>query len=229
MTVAIEGPSAPPPDGTPAKMDKKATPQKVWRWIPVRSLAPRHRPRILAHLQGLTTPDRRLRFGHGASDAQIGRYVDHIDFDRDEVFGVFNRRLQVVALAHLAYLGPDRHHPTAAEFGVSVNPCARGHGVGARLFDHAVLRARNQGVNTLVIHALSENAAMLHIVRRAGARVERDGSDSTASLGLAAEDFNSHIEALAERQAAEFDYGVKVQVRRVGALMRMISPWQAGA
>jgi hypothetical protein len=80
----------------------------------------------------------------------------------------------------------------------------------------------------LVIHALSENAAMLHIVRRAGARVERDGPDSTASLGLEAEDFNSHIEALAERQAAEFDYGVKVQVRRVGALMRMITPWQAG-
>ena len=229
MTVVIDGPAAAPPGNMPNNSDKPASPSNIWRWIPIRSLAPRHRPRILSHLQALPAADRHLRFGHSASDTQIGRYVDHIDFDRDEVFGVFNRRLQVVALAHLAYLGPDRHHPTAAEFGVSVNASARGHGVGARLFDHAVLRARNQGVNTLVIHALSENAAMLHIVRRAGARVERDGSDSTASLGLAAEDFNSHIEALAERQAAEFDYGVKVQVRRVGALMRMIAPWQAGA
>jgi GNAT superfamily N-acetyltransferase len=228
MTIAIDGPSALPPGDAPARTDTQAASSCIWRWIPIRSLAPRHRPRILAHLQALSPADRHLRFGHSASDTQIGRYVDHIDFDRDEVFGVFNRRLQVIALAHLAYLGPDRHHPTAAEFGVSVNPSARGHGVGARLFDHAVLRARNQGVNTLVIHALSENAAMLHIVRRAGARVERDGPDSTASLGLEAEDFNSHIEALAERQAAEFDYGVKVQVRRVGALMRMITPWQAG-
>jgi GNAT superfamily N-acetyltransferase len=229
MTVVIDDPAAPLPGTPPSRSDTQPALPSVWRWIPIRSLAPRHRPRILSHLLSLAPADRHLRFGHSASDAQIGRYVDHIDFDRDEVFGVFNRRLEVVALAHLAYLGPDRHHPTAAEFGVSVNRCARGHGVGARLFDHAVLRARNQGVNTLVIHALSENAAMLHIVRRAGARVERDGPDSTASLGLAAEDFSSHMEALAEHRAAEFDYGVKVQVRRVGALVRMMTPWQAGA
>jgi hypothetical protein len=46
---------------------------------------------------------------------------------------------------------------------------------------------------------------------------------------LATEDFASHCEALAERQAAEFDYGVKVQVRRVGDLMRWMAPWHAEA
>ena len=74
--------------------------------------------------------DRYLRFGHPAVDAQIGRYVDLIDFDRDEVFGVFNRRLQLIAMAHLAYLG-DSQRPHAAEFGVSVLPRYRGRGFGA--------------------------------------------------------------------------------------------------
>ena len=49
--------------------------------------------------------DRYLRFGYIASDGHIGRYVDQLDFDHDEVFGVFNRRLDLVAMAHLAYLG----------------------------------------------------------------------------------------------------------------------------
>lgn len=196
-------------------------------WIPIRSLAPRHRPRIQAHLQALPDADRYLRFGHTATDALIGRYVDQIDFEQDEVFGVFNRRLEVTALAHLAFLGADRHHPRAAEFGVSVNPALRGRGVGARLFDQAVLRARNRQVDSLVIHALSENAAMLHIVRSAGARIEREGPDAIAHLRLPPEDFSSHVEALADRQAAEIDYGIKVQARRLGELMRVLTPWQA--
>ena len=31
------------------------------------------------------------------------QYVQQIDFDRDEVFGIFNRRLRLLAMAHLAY------------------------------------------------------------------------------------------------------------------------------
>ena len=38
-----------------------------FQWIPIRSLAPRHRPRILAHLLELPPMDRYLRFGHPAS------------------------------------------------------------------------------------------------------------------------------------------------------------------
>jgi len=60
----------------------------------------------------------------------------------------------------------------------------RGRGYGARLFDHAVLRARNRGVDTIVIHALTENAAMLKIVRQAGATIERTGGDAEAQLRL---------------------------------------------
>ena len=41
----------------------------------------------------LDASDRYLRFGFPATDAQIAKYVDMLDFDHDEVFGIFNRRL----------------------------------------------------------------------------------------------------------------------------------------
>lgn len=183
------------------------------RWIPIRSLAERHRPRILAHLLALPEADRYLRFGYAASDAQIARYADLIDFEQDEVFGVFNRRLELVAMAHLAILSSS-HGSREAEFGVSVLPAARGRGFGARLFDHAVLHARNRGVDTLLIHALSENKAMLRIARNAGATVERDGGESLARLRLPPDSLFSHLDAFVESSVAEVDYRLKAQSRK---------------
>ena len=44
--------------------------------VPIRSLAPRHRERIAAHLLALDEHDRYLRFGYAASEEQIRRYVE---------------------------------------------------------------------------------------------------------------------------------------------------------
>ncbi len=193
-------------------------PGTALHWVPVRSLAERHRPRILAHLLALPPHDRYLRFGYAASDAQIARYAELIDFGRDEVFGIFNRRLELIAQAHLAGL-PDRRE---AEFGVSVLPHARGRGYGGRLFDHAVLHARNRGVDTLLVHVLTENTAMLKIARNAGATVERDGGEALARLRLPPEDLRSRFDALVEDGAAEIDYQLKMQARRVADALDVI-------
>ena len=193
------------------------------RWIPIRSLSPRHRPRIATHLLALPVSDRYLRFGHVATDTQIGRYVDLIDFERDEVFGVFNRRLELVAMAHLATLAPTAALPAAAEFGVSVAPRLRGRGFGARLFDHAILHARNRRIDTLVIHALGENSAMLHIVRKAGAVIEHAGHEAEARLKIGGDSLRSHVDALVGHHSAELDYGLKVQVHRVDAIVDALS------
>jgi RimJ/RimL family protein N-acetyltransferase len=205
-----------------------AQPVPAFRWIPIRSLAQRHRPRVLAHLLALTPEDRYLRFGYAANDGQIGRYVDLLDFERDEVFGIFNRRLELIAMAHLAYL-PDSaatHH--AAEFGVSVIAKARGRGCGARLFDLAVLHARNRHVDTMIVHALSENVAMLRIARQAGASVVREGGEAEARLRLPEETLGSHLEAIVEEQAAELDYQLKSNAQRVDALKGLFGDIKAG-
>ena len=192
-------------------------------WVPIRSLAPRHRPRIVAHLLALAERDRYLRFGYAASDAQITRYVEQIDFDRDEVLGIFNRRLRLLAMTHLAFLDDRDGRATRAEFGVSVASNARGRGYGKRLFDLAALHARNRGVQTLIVHALSENTAMLRIARRAGAAVVRDGSESQAVLQLAPESVASHVEEMVESSAAEWDYRLKQQAQRIDRLRHALS------
>lgn len=221
-------PTAPtPPSATPARPREPGREAPAYNWIPIRSLAPRHRQKVLTHLLALAPEDRYLRFGYAANDAQIRRYVDLLDFDRDEVFGIFSRKLELIAMAHLAYLpeAADRH---AAEFGVSVLPKARGRGFGARLFDHAVLHARNRHVDTMIIHALSENAAMLKIARNAGAKVERDGGESEARLRLPHETLGSMLEEMVENQAAEIDYQLKSHAQRVDGLRKIFGEIKAG-
>jgi ribosomal protein S18 acetylase RimI-like enzyme len=188
--------------------------------VPIRSLGPRHRDRMAAHLCALDERSRYLRFGYAASDAQIHRYLDTIDFEQDEVFGIFNRRLELIAIAHLAHRGADRSRGREAisEFGVSVLAKARHRGFGRRLFENAMLHARNRGVHTIFIHALSENTAMLKIARAAGAIVEREGSESEARLKLPPDSIASHVNEFLGEHAAEIDYQLKRQTHRPEAV-----------
>lgn len=190
-------------------------------WVPIRSLSRRHRRRIKQHLLSLGERDRYLRFGYPATDEQIGKYAMNLDLDRDEVLGIFNRRLELIAMAHLAYAPTPQipGKPAMAEFGVSVLDKARGRGFGARLFEHAALHARNRGIDTLFIHALSENAPMLAIARKAGAIVERDGSESEAWLRLLPDTVASHVGEAIERHVAELDFQFKRHIRVLGDII----------
>lgn len=199
-----------------------------FNWVPIRSMSERHRGRIVSHLLSLNESDRYLRFGYPATDAQIERYVGALDFDRDELFGIFNRRLELIALAHLAYVPTTGPADAAmAEFGVSVSSHARGRGYGARLFERAVLQASNRGCERLFIHALSENIAMLKIARRAGASVERDGSESAAWLKLPPDSIASQMGQLVERHAAELNYQFKRHAQRLNGLLDTVTEVKA--
>ncbi len=186
--------------------------------VPIRSLGPNHRARITGHLMGLDGHDRYLRFGFAASDEQIQRYADSLNFDMDEIFGIYNRRLDLIAMAHLAF-SADQDLSACAEFGVSVSKSARGRGYGARLFDRAATHARNEGVSRMFIHALSENAAMLKIARNAGAIVERDGSESEAHLHLPPATLDTRLTEMFAEQMAQTDYRIKAQVKQFWELL----------
>jgi len=187
---------------------------RLWSWAPVRTLGEHHRERVAEHLLALDDGDRSLRFGHVVSDERIRHYVDQLDFDRDEIFGVFDRRLRLVAMAHLAFdAGRDN-----SEFGVTVQAHLRGRGLGMQLFEHAVTHARNRGVRKMLIHLARDNAPMLAIVRHAGAQVSFEGSEVLAELPLPADTLGSQIEELLGHQAAEIDYRLKLQVLRLDAM-----------
>jgi ribosomal protein S18 acetylase RimI-like enzyme len=206
----------------PTPVAAAAEPSAGRSWVPIRSLGPRHHERILAHLLALDERARYLRFGHQATDAQVARYVDTLDFEHDEVFGIFNRRLALIAMAHLAYRPADasRGRAASAEFGVSVLPQARRRGFGRRLFEHATLHARNRGVVSIFIHALSENTAMLKIVRDAGATVQRDGPEAEAWLTLPPDSLASHLDEFLGERAAELDYRLKQHANQVENLFK---------
>lgn len=205
--------------------------KSLWRrwmlWIPVRILSAKHRPKIAAHLKSLGTQDRYLRFGYPATDEQIDAYVDKLDFVRDDIYGVFNRRLQIVSMAHLAF-SVDPQWATCAEFGVSVDLKMRGRGLGARMFDRAMTHARNEGVSLMFIHALSENTPMLKIARKAGARVERDGSESDAYLSLQPANLDSQMHEFLEEGMADLDFQIKTRARQFLQLLRTMQEVRQG-
>ena len=181
--------------------------------IPVQRLGASAAAQYLEHLLALPPEDARLRFGSAVSAETIAKYVDGIDFDADEVFGVHGEGLQLVGAAHLAFSSD------AAELGVSVLPGQRGRGVGAALVARAAEHARNRRIPQLFIHCLAENAAMIRIARRARMEVVIDSGDADAHVALPPADSRSrHSEFLAERVAI-YDFALKSHVetlRRVG-------------
>lgn len=199
-------PSTPPAVGAAAP--------GVRRWVPIRSLHDGHRPRVRTHLLALDDEDRVRRFGHRAGDELIGHYVDQLDFERDHLFGTFDRRLELLTLGHLALATDGR----SAEFAVSVLPRARGRGLGTQLFAHAITHARNHGVQTLFLHLARDNTAMMAIVQHAGALIDFDGADAMAELALQGQTLGTQIGALLASQAAEVDFRFKRHALRLDAL-----------
>lgn len=221
----VESPPSPPPvSGVPVTAQQRPVPG---RSVPIRSIGPGHADHILQHLLALEPGDRYLRFGYAANDEQIRRYVDSLNFGRDELFGIFNRKLELIAMAHLAF-SVDPKCTSCAEFGVSVARQARGRGYGSRLFERAVMHARNEGVSLLFIHALSENTAMLRIARNAGALIERDGSESEAHLRLPPADFDSRVTELISEQLALTNYHLKAQARHFWDALALLQEIRQG-
>ncbi|MBN2692492.1 MAG: GNAT family N-acetyltransferase [Burkholderiaceae bacterium] len=179
--------------------------------VPIRPIGPEHRAQLLRHFLALNPDDRYLRFGYAASDERIRAYVDSIRFGQDEIFGVFNRKLDLLAVAHIAI---ESGQTERAEFGVSVLPRGRGLGIGTRLFERAAVDARNRGLRVLFMQCLSSNGAMLKIARRAGMKVHNEGGETEAHLELPEDNYQSHLNALVENQTGQIDYLLKTAMRQ---------------
>jgi GNAT superfamily N-acetyltransferase len=195
--------------------------------IPIAALSVEHMPQILQHLLALSEHDRYLRFGYTATDDHIQRYVSGLKFERDEIYGIFNTELQIIAMAHLALM-KDAGRVFSSEFGVSVSAHARGRGYGARMFERAVIHARNEKVYQMYIHALSENAPMIRIARKGGAKIERDGSETEAFLSLPKRDLDSRVTEFVADQYAKTNYSIKEDAKRFWNFLAKVQEIRAG-
>ena len=173
--------------------------------VPIRPLGADARDALRAHFVALEAGDRYLRFGYAASDAQVLAYVDGIDFDRDEIYGVFNRKLELIAVAHLAVAADG-----GAEFGVSVLPSARGKGIGTRLFERAAMHARNRGIDCMTMQCLTHNAPMVRIARRAGMQVHACGGETEGVLRVPRGNLRSHLDEWLADATGEIDFALKL-------------------
>jgi RimJ/RimL family protein N-acetyltransferase len=189
--------------------------------VRVKELSERDRRRILMHFLALSKRDRLLRFGTVLPDELITRYVQHIDFSRDTVFGVYDNKFKLVGVGHLAFTPRDALpaitgatlKDRVAEYGVSVSDSARGMGVGSKLFERAAIRCRNADVDTLYMHCLATNKAMIHIAKKAGMEIHRDYGEADAYLKLLPANPASVLQEAVEEQVATFDYTIKANTR----------------
>ena len=136
---------------------------------------------VLDHLLRLSANDRMNRFLSLAGDAQVSNYVSGICFAHDIVLGA-ERDSRIFGLAHGALFM--EHGDLATEIGISVDPDARRCGLGKRLLLAALELTRRLGV--VRAHAIfrADNVAVVRMARDLGARVERDGGESSAVFRL---------------------------------------------
>jgi RimJ/RimL family protein N-acetyltransferase len=186
----------------------------------VKELTSRTRRRLLKHFIALSPDDRLLRFGSIVSDEVVTRYVDSIDFSRDTVFGVYDRRLRLLGVGHLAFTTREQTAGSSvtmkarvAEFGVSVAAAARGMGVGSALFERAAIHCRNADIDTLYMQCLSSNRVMMHIAKKAGMEIHREYDEADAYLKIPPADPGSVMHEAWQEQAATLDYALKFNVR----------------
>ncbi len=174
--------------------------------IPVHRLNHSHLELVKQHFGELADDDVRLRFGSVLNRDARHAYVDSIRFERDSVFGIYTDELTLLGVAHLACLDG------AAELGISVLPAYRGHGVGTALFNRAAMHARNLRIIELFMNCLAQNAAIMHIARKAGMRIVVDHFDADAYLELPPGNPLTIGQELAQQQFAQFDWTLKANV-----------------
>ena len=182
--------------------------------VPVRELHAGHRAEILNHLLQLNDEDRRLRFGTQTPDEVIAHYVERLDFNKDNVFGVFDAELKLIGMAHLAYLPETKGQARAAEFVVSVLPEGRSQGLGTALLQRSAVHSRNTRIETLYVHCLANNKAMMHLAQKAGMRVEYAYGDADAYLKLSPASPATIVEEAANEQWADLDYALKANLKK---------------
>jgi len=179
---------------------------------------------ILAHFGELSSDDLRLRFGAPAGRVALEKYVSGIDFSNDRVFGIFDRDLKLVSLAHLAV---DQHRGFA-ELGLSVAPAIRRRGHGEALLRRAATHAASLGLHMIYMHCLSENSALMGLARKAGFRIVASMGEADASKLLEETRPESIAMELVNDRIALVDSVYMHQAKLLRSMAKLAEPATAG-
>lgn len=185
--------------------------------IPIRIETSQHlesnhafRARIYRHLCRLSPDDRRLRFFSNIQDDGISTYVNRmLSSEGDGLFLQYSSDgHEVIGMLHVGRLTPS--DPPEYELGISVDAEHRRSGIGARLFESAVIWLRAIGAKRVFMSCLYENDAMKNIVRKLNMQVRTEDGEHVAELDLgSAPDPLALVVGNAVNWFALYDLGVR--------------------
>ena len=159
-----------------------------------RSLTPDERPELVAHWQRLSPDSLRRRFLRPMREEDLDTHARAALGPGAEAIGWY--RQGVLRAVTDIYLSRG-----VAEAAFSVEAAYRGQGIGRRLLDHALRRARNRGCHTLLIMTTRDNMPMVRLALSAGARLDYDGTEVTGVFDLAPASVTSHLADMGEEEA----------------------------
>lgn len=151
----------------------------AWTRASFRRLFPWEGHRYAAHLKALTPEGRRARFFGNVDDDALDAHATratatgHVEgcFLDGRIIGAFE-----------LFVSPGSTEP--AQLALSVDPAHEGSGLGAELVARARARSALLGATSIEVETQAENAAVLRLARRAGARITHDGAERHVVLAV---------------------------------------------
>ncbi|MBK8175375.1 MAG: GNAT family N-acetyltransferase [Rhodospirillales bacterium] len=170
----------------------------------IRTLMSFELPKFTDHLLRLDGEDRRLRFGHRISDAEIEAFVAGLEKGRFRVLAHFDDELNVAATALLSALNDG-----SVEFAFSVDRPLRQKGLCTSLFDRAILWARNRRIDRAYLYTLAEHRQMRHLARTAGMHLDVEAGGCEGVLDLPPATPLTLLREILAEQAGMYDTATK--------------------
>src|SRR4249919_1460142 len=134
---------------------------------------------LLAFFLRLSAADRYHRFGRPMTDESISAYVARLAWTDSVFLGAFDRGAKLVGLLELADVR------NGAEIAVVVDPSARGKGLGKTLMGRALLKAKVQGAERVVLLCQMDNEPMRRLARSAGLHAHLEDIEGSVALAQA--------------------------------------------
>jgi GNAT superfamily N-acetyltransferase len=147
--------------------------------VTIAELGEGDRALIHDHLIQLGRAERVRRFQAPLSDVALGLHVGRIDFDRTIVIGALAGRRRLIGLAEAEFDGEVR--PAVARISVTVDPAARGQGLGRRLVGLVIEQAFARGAFAVEFEFTPGDRPIARIAAALGARVDPDAGYAALS------------------------------------------------
>lgn len=120
-------------------------------------------------------------FGTLVSDQVIDKLVSGMIEHEDihDVLVAENERLEIVGTIHIA-----RMNDRQVELGIMVSEAYRGMGVANEMMEIALLYCRNRGLYDVYMHCISNNEAIMNLVKKKGLHISNQLGEADAHVTL---------------------------------------------